>query len=237
VTEVVWPNNQNLGSGNVSVPTPTSTPAPNEPSPSPPDLCPGCQVSNGNGNQTSDTYFAAYQEAQDKKESYKEVLFKVTIFQRLPLRDFLSGLDIKISADVYAVLDQTDYRAVFCYRDPNTTEKGLIIRTKAGSGLDYYNILFAQLISGLKKWEPKMFADLKNVFSPLSSFKATPQFHEVVHHDKYGFMDLTRREASLKDEAGASHYLGYTYFDEKLFIANGQECLQKMTDAYSPQPG
>ncbi|MBI4837070.1 MAG: hypothetical protein HY813_01525 [Candidatus Portnoybacteria bacterium] len=54
------------------------------------------------------------------------------------------------------------------------------------------------------------------------------QTKEIVQIEQY---------ANIKDTAGANHYFGYVYWDEMLFISNNQDCLKKMTDAHSPEPG
>ncbi|MBI4837068.1 MAG: hypothetical protein HY813_01515 [Candidatus Portnoybacteria bacterium] len=120
ITEIVWPSDQAV----VGVESPTAS------GPAMSFSYPVSQLSGPAGNQVADAYLSAYQEIQKNKDSYKEVNFNATIYQYLPLRDFLAGLDIQINADVYNLLDQADYRAVFCCQDASTTNKGLFLKTK-----------------------------------------------------------------------------------------------------------
>ena len=225
-TEVVWPSNQQLGTGTALPPNSTMPPS------SSPTL-PVSQPSAAPGNQVLDTYLNAYQKVQQNKESYKEVSFRATIYTFLPLRDFLDGLDITINPAVYQYLDQSNYRAVFCYRDANTVDRGLILHLKPGSTMAYYEKLYygsEGIEPSLKQWEPTMFSDLKNIFFPDNSlpsqyaarFQTTPGLAPVEY-------------ATLKDQQGKTLFVGYCVAaDEALYLANSLECQGEILKANAP---
>ncbi len=181
-------------------------------------------------------YQEAYQKAKENQTPYQEVAF-ATENQPVALENFLNALGVKINPEVQKVLDQADYRAVFCCQDASTTNKGLFLKTKPLNTPEEFTRVTKQMGKSLPSWEPNMINDLKNIFFPGSEFKETPEFQKVPYRDKYGFMTLSLQYANIKDTAGANHYFGYVYWDEMLFISNNQDCLKKMTDAHSPEPG
>ncbi|MBI4836863.1 MAG: hypothetical protein HY813_00435 [Candidatus Portnoybacteria bacterium] len=226
VTDVVWPSNQELTTGvssSASIPTTASPATPSVAS----------HPSSTTGNQILDTYLNAYQKVQQNKEAYKEVLFKATIYQSLPLRDFVGGLDIRINPDIYNILDQTNYRAVFCYRN-QTVDKGLLFHSKRGDTLEYYENLYSQIRTTLREWEPTIFADLKDIFFPQSSLNRTPIFQDAAYVTKNEILELNMRYSNLKDQSDNNLFVGYTFDAETLYVANSLECLKRMIDAHEP---
>jgi len=222
ITEVVWPSNQELGVGSPSGSIPSMSFSPVV-----------SQLSGPAGNQVVDAYLSAYQEAQRGKESYKEVSFNATIYQYLPLRDFLNALGIKINSEVYQTLDQTDYRAVFCYRDSNAIDRGLILSLQSGD-VDHFIKLYPQLEAGLLSWQRTIFSDLKNIFFPDSDFDTTsPKFKTAYANPP----DADQIEiATIKDESGADRFAGYNSSQQKIYLANSQECLKRILDAHPDDP-
>jgi len=181
-----------------------------------------------------DAYQRAYQDAQSRKESYREVSFRTINNRPLPLRDFLNGLGIKINTAIYQYLDQDDYRAVFCYRGPNAIDRGLILNLKRGSDMEYYKKVYYSsegIDPSLEKWEPTIFSDLKNIFFPESILpdKYVAQFQTTT-----GLAPV--EYATRKDQKGNNLFIGYAAVGETLFLANSLECQREILKANAP-PG
>ncbi len=230
--EVVWPTDQALNMEDSSNMENLSVSGPATPLPSSPVSSPVSQPSGVTGNQVLDTYLNAYQEAQKNKEPYKEVSFKATIYSSLPLRDFINGLSIKIDSGVYSNLDQTDYRAVFCYRAPNLVDRGLIFRFRRPEQIAGYRKIYDDVGAGLKNWEGNIFFDLKNAFFPESSFTNAPRFQEAAYALGSGVISEVKY-ASIKDQRGNNLFVGYNYQSERIYLANNLECLKRILDNYT----
>ncbi|MBI4836882.1 MAG: hypothetical protein HY813_00535 [Candidatus Portnoybacteria bacterium] len=215
ITQVVWPTNQELGA-EISATSGSTTPFSSDIS----------YLSGPAGNQVADAYLNAYREAQQSKESYKEVSFNATIYQYLPLRDFLNGLGVSIYSAVYDILDQADYRAVFCCRDQNTIDRGFrFALAQPTFAQEYYEDLYATIDGNLKKWEPTIFTDFKNVFfSDNELSKTVPNFQNTDYHT------IPIRHATTNNLS-----IAYAVFDGNLFIVNSLDCLKTMLHAAEPQ--
>jgi len=177
-------------------------------------------------------YRDAYQEAKNNQTPYQEVSF-TTENQPVALENFLNALGIKINSEVYQTLDQTDYRAVFCYRDSNAIDRGLILSLQSGD-VDHFIKLYPQLEAGLLSWQRTIFSDLKNIFFPDSDFDTTsPKFKTAYANPP----DADQIEiATIKDESGADRFVGYNSSQQKIYLANSQECLKRILDAHPDDP-
>jgi hypothetical protein len=224
LTKVIWPTNQELNVGQPVSNLPTLV----------------SELSGPAGNRIADVYLSAYQEVQKNKDSYKEVNFNATVYQYLPLRDFLNGFDISIDSNIYDLLDQADYRIVFCYRDANNTDRGLKFATIDSTDPSFFEQLYAEIDSRLKNWEPTMFSDLQNIFSPTGVLsKSIPKFQDGIYRDRTGgsLFHLPFRYAAVRDQKGEESFLYYAFFEENFFIANSQTCLDHMLYAAKPETG
>jgi hypothetical protein len=229
IAEIVWPNNQQLNMA--STPTPNSTI-----SSASPTLNQSSSMTGEILNTYSRSYSAASQKAQKNKDFYKEVSFKATIYQPLPLRDFVNGLDIQIQSTVYQYLDQTNYRAVFCHREPNIVDKGFIFKFRQPAQVADYRKIYDDVGAGLRSWEKTIFSDLKNAFFPNNEFGATPQFQETSYVSKSGTTNYKIRYAEIKDKNNNKLFIGYASQSERIFLADSLSCLQKILDAHEITP-
>ncbi len=179
-------------------------------------------------------YQDAYQEAQKNQAPYQEVSF-ATENQPVALENFLKALGIKINPEVYETLDQADYRAVFCCRDRNTIDRGLILSLRPGD-VDHFTQLYPQLEAGLLSWQKTMFSDLKNIFFPDSSFDGAniPKF-KTAYANPPEEDQITA--ATIKDKSGADRFIGYNSSQQKIYLANSQECLKRTLAAHPDLPG
>jgi hypothetical protein len=233
--EIVWPDNQELNGGVGPLPN-SVTPNSVATTPSSSTSLPIKPAPGAVGNQISNTYLNAYQKAQNNKELYKEISFKATIYQSLPLRDFIEGLNIKIYPTIYQNLDQTNYRAVFCYRGPDLVDKGFIFKFSRPTQISDYRRIYDEVDSGLSNWEGNIFSDLKNVLFPGSNFKTTPKFQTTVYTSEAGTNRSTIRYANIKDQNDNNLFIGYAYHSERIFLANSQDCLEKILDTHEIAP-
>jgi hypothetical protein len=219
ITEVVWPTSQEIGAETTQTPNQT------------PFSFAESQLSGSDGNQVADAYLSAYQEVQKNKDSYKEVNFNATVYQYLPLRDFLNGLGIRIDSSIYEILDQADYRAVFCYRDANNIDKGFRFNIAQPTyEQSYYEELYSTIDGKLKKWEPTISIDFKSVFYGGSELSKTGPIFQNAEYDKIPF-----RYATVKDQKGNDLSIAYAFFEGSFLVANNIDCLKSMLKAAEPE--
>jgi hypothetical protein len=188
--------------------------------------------------EVNKSYQDAYQNAKKNRLAYQEVSLK-TGGQSVKLNNFLSALGIGITPEVYNILDQTDYRAVFCYRDANNIDKGFKLNIAQPTyEQSYYERIYAdgtleKMLDGkFIEWETTIMNDFKDVFFAGSELSKTGPIFQNAEYDKIPF-----RYATVKDQKGNDVPIAYSVFEGSFFVANNLDCLKSMLHAAKPEGG